>query len=327
MDETLSLFGITEAWDHDLVAMGLSVDMLIVYTNLYVLIPWLLLKERYLLYIVLTFIFALLSALWSHFVFWDLACTECSMQQQISEFILTTYHPTLTLLGTAISLKLFKYYYALSILVKQQDQMTIDSKLKIIRSQLNAHFLLNALNNLYVLSKSQPKKAAQYLLHLSELLRYHLYHTKLSRIDLVREISFLRDYLELEKIRGQFQRVSLEVIGQPDKIKVAPLLFIPFVENAVKHGNLVDGNGFIDIKFIVGEQHIEFICTNSRSQQSLDKPSGLGMRAARQRFDTLYPGHYAIWITREPSTWTVHILLMLHTRIKTDELPAALYHP
>ncbi len=326
LDVTLSFFGLTEAWDLDLVLEGLIGDMFAVYFNLYVLIPRLLLKGRYFLYLALSALMAIFSAVWSYYIFWDFGCTDCSWSVHLSDFILTAYQPTLTLVGTAVAFKLFKYYYLLSQRVQQENQLAMDTKLKNLRSHLNAHFLLNSLNNLYVLTKTDPGKASGYLLRLSDLLRYHLYESRLSRVPLESEISFLRDYLSLEKLRGQFDRLELTVEGEPGDIKIAPLLFIPFVENAVKHGGKPDGTGFIDVRFRIEPERITFVCTNSRTQRSLATPGGLGMLMAKKRFELLYPDRFAIWVSRTPDTWTVTVVLSTPKKLEIDEYDHALHH-
>ncbi len=327
LDETLSFFGLTEPWGLDLVAMSLAGDMLAVYFNLYVLLPRLLFRERYWLYLATAGFLAIFSAMWSYYIFWDFGCTDCSLPAHLSDFIITSYLPTLTLVGTAVAIKLYKHYYLLSRRVQQESQLSMDAKLKNLRSHLNAHFLLNSLNNLYVLSKTNPPKASDYLLRLSELLRYHLYESRLSRVELKKEIDFMRDYLNLEQLRGQFGHVQIEVKGDPEGIKIAPLLFIPFVENAVKHGGKQDGTGFIEVQFQIEAGRITFVCANSRTQRSLSKPGGLGMIMARKRFELLYPERYAIWISRTPDTWTVTIVLSTTKRLETDEYHHALHHP
>ncbi len=326
LDETLSFFGLTEPWGLDLVAMSLAGDMFAVYFNLYVLLPRLLLRERYLLYLVAAGLLAIFSAMWSYYIFWDFGCTDCPWAKHLSDFIITSYLPTLTLVGTAVAIKLFKHYYLLSRQVQQESQLSMDAKLKNLRSHLNAHFLLNSLNNLYVLSKTDPSKASDYLLRLSELLRYHLYESRLSRVELKKEIDFIRDYLNLEQLRGQFERVRIDVKGDPEGIKIAPLLFIPFVENAVKHGGKQDGTGFIELQFQIESDRITFVCTNSRTQRSLSKPGGLGMIMARKRFELLYPERYAIWVSRTPDTWTVTIVLSTTKKLEIHEYDHALHH-
>ncbi len=326
IDVVLSWFGLTEPWDLGLVLEGLAGDVFAVYINLYVLIPRLLQKGKYLLYLLSAAGFAILSAVWSYYVFWDLGCTDCSWSVHLSDFLLTAYQPTLTLVGTAIALKLFKYYFILSNTIQQENQLTINTKMKYLRTQLNAHFLLNSLNNLYVLSKTRPEKASKYLLYLSEVLRFHLYESNLSRIKLSREIDFLRDYLELEKLRGQFQEMKLQVQGDPDQVKIAPLLFVPFVENAVKHGGKPDGSGFVHVQFVIEDDRLTFVCKNSRSGRSLDKPGGMGMIMAHKRFELLYPDRFAIFVAREPETWTVTVLLSTGKQLDIYEHPHALHH-
>lgn len=326
IDVVFSWFGLTEPWDLDLVLEGLAGDMFAVYINLYVLIPRLLQKGKYILYLITSAGLAIFSAVWSYYIFWDLGCTDCSWSMYLSDFLLTAYQPTLTLVGTAIALKLFKYYFILSNTIQQENQLTINTKMRQLRNQLNAHFLLNSLNNLYVLSKTSPKKASKYLLYLSEVLRFHLYESTLSLIKLSKEIDFLRDYLELEKLRGQFRELRLHVQGHPERIKVAPLLFVPFVENAVKHGGKPDGSGFIDVQFIVEADRLTFMCKNSRSDRSLDKPGGMGMIMAYKRFELLYPNRFAIFVAREPETWTVTVLLSLEKQLDLHEYSHALHH-
>lgn len=175
-------------------------------------------------------------------------------------------------------------------------------ELKLLKGQLNPHFLFNTLNNLYGLSVIKSDKLPDLMLKLSDLLRYSLYETKEEFVLLSKEIQYLENYIALEEIRLEEKvKVSFtkEGINNITGKKIAPMLFIVFLENAFKHfKEHTNGVGEIDVKLVLQENDITFECSNSillTDKLSLDqkqemKSSGLGLNNVRQRLSLIYPG-------------------------------------
>ena len=121
-------------------------------------------------------------------------------------------------------------------LKKELSQKNYEIELALIKSQLNPHFLFNTINNIDVLISKDPGKASDYLNKLSDLLRYLLYEAKTEKIPLREELKYLEKYLELQRIRTSNPNyVDLEITGRADNLKIDPMIFLPFIENAFKH--------------------------------------------------------------------------------------------
>lgn len=182
---------------------------------------------------------------------------------------------------------------------KELEKSNAEAELRNLKSQLNPHFLFNTLNNIYSLITISPEKAQQAILDLSKLLRYVLYENNQDFVPIEKEIDFIKNYVELMRIRLSWQ-VKLETnIRLPEQkgVLVAPLLFITLIENAFKHGTSNDKPSFISINLHV-EIHEKVICSIANSyfpKNKLDKSgSGIGLANLKKRLELLYPGQYTL---------------------------------
>ena len=197
------------------------------------------------------------------------------------------------------------------------------AELKNLRNQINPHFLLNTLNNIYALVSFNSVKAQEAIQELSKMLRYILYENQQNYVTLQKEIEFLHTYIELMRIRIPHHvqiTVDLNTNGA-DNIIIAPLIFISLVENAFKHGISPVKASFINIKLRVNKQkYIHFTIKNSYFPKNRqDKSgSGIGLSQVQQRLELSYPGHY-IWIKgTDPVTNTYSSSLIIQTRDEND---------
>lgn len=171
-----------------------------------------------------------------------------------------------------------------------------EAELKNLRAQLNPHFLLNTLNNIYALIAFNTEKAQEMTLELSKLLRYVLYDNQSLYVNLEKEVSFLTNYINLMKIRlsGDVD-VRLTVnIPRPCKKEIAPLLFISLIENAFKHGVSTTKPSFIHIELTADEHTVTCVIKNSCHPKSGDDRSGhgIGLQQVARRLELLYHGKY-----------------------------------
>ena len=174
-----------------------------------------------------------------------------------------------------------------------------EAELKNLRSQLNPHFLLNTLNNIYALIAFDTDKAQQAIQELSKLLRYVLYENQETYVPLNREVDFIRNYIELMRIRFSSQvRIETRFEVRPDsQSPIAPLLFISLIENAFKHGISPTEPSFVDIRIAEKENSISCTIRNSNfPKASTDKSgSGIGLEQVKKRLEMLYPDQHE-WI-------------------------------
>jgi two-component system, LytTR family, sensor kinase len=195
-------------------------------------------------------------------------------------------------------------------------KQNLQSELALLKNQVNPHFLFNTLNNIDSLIKSNTDKASTTLVKLSEILRYMIYDTNAAKVKLSMEISHIESYLELQKL--QFvnkELVSLVVQGNPDKIQIAPMLFIPFVENAIKHCTDKSSLNAVRFTFTIKEEQVLFEAVNAFDRKQIinkDDAGGVGLNNVRRRLEIIYPGLHTLNIREENSTFIV--TLSVNTR-------------
>ena len=179
-----------------------------------------------------------------------------------------------------------------------------EAELKNLKNQINPHFLLNTLNNIYALTAFDAEKAQRAIEQLSRMLRYVLYENQKNLVDLKKEVEFIRTYISLMRIRvSDDVRIDLRVDVPDDaSISIAPLIFISLVENAFKHGISTTGDSFIEISIRLADDHLIFSCRNSNFPKTAsDKsPGGIGLQQVRSRLEHSYAGHYTWQYGEEP---------------------------
>lgn len=197
---------------------------------------------------------------------------------------------------------------------RQQEK---EAELKLLKAQLNPHFLFNTLNNLYGLSVIKSEKLPNLMLKLSDLLRYSLYETKESLVQLEKETKYLKNYVSLEKIRLEDKtEISFNKSGDFTDIKIAPMLLIVFVENAFKHlGTSTNNENSVLINILVSEEKLIFTCTNTvdktRVKNLEEGKSGIGLQNANKRLNLIYPNKHQLEILEKDENYTVNLLLNL----------------
>ena len=195
---------------------------------------------------------------------------------------------------------------------------TSKSELHLLQSQLSPHFLFNTLNNMYGISITDHQKIPELLLKLSELLRYSVYETTETFTPIKEEISYIKNYIEFEKIRIGERLVLTTEIEDLEKstIKLAPMLLIVFIENAFKHAkNTTDEKIYIDIKLSTWGNSILFSARNSydkdgQLKNQFDKNNGLGLANVNKRLELLYPRNHMLNIT-EGAEYLVELQLRI----------------
>lgn len=190
---------------------------------------------------------------------------------------------------------------------------TYAAELKYLKSQINPHFLFNMLNNAHILLEDDPRTATDILVNLNELLQYQLSGSLHEKVRLQDDICFLTHYLELEKTRRERFGYTLSIAGEVDKVEIAPLLFIPFVENAVKHNVAHSDGSFIAISFDRTQNGLTFTCRNTAAENKIavEDGGGLGLTNVRRRLDLLFGERYVLQQTRSDSFYTVKLQLEL----------------
>lgn len=194
---------------------------------------------------------------------------------------------------------------------------TMQSELRFLKSQINPHFLFNTLNNLYALTLKKDDKAPEIVIKLSEMMRYMLYECNEKRVPLQKEINYIKNYLDLESLRqGKNVSINFEVNGRVGDQQIAPLMFIPFLENSFKHGlNHHITEGYVHIVLNVDEKEINFNIENSKAHRvntpTRGRSGGIGLVNVRRRLDLLYPEKYDLSTEDAPNSYAANLLLTL----------------
>lgn len=194
----------------------------------------------------------------------------------------------------------------------QARREKVATELTYLRAQINPHFLFNSLNTIYVQMAMPGVDARETLSTFSDMLRYQLYECNSERVPLVREVEYLSNYVQLQRLRkDERYDISWEQAGDAADALVAPFLLIPFVENMFKHvSNQPEGGNVIRGRLTLGPGRLRFEGTNTKGEATHEM-GGIGLANVRRRLELLYPGRYKLSVKDEPNTYTVCLDLQL----------------
>ena len=289
------------------------------YINVYILIPRFLLKNKYISYLGYTTGVLLLTI----FIVGGVEISKSDFQEEMIQHNYTYAHLFINLFSSIFTLAftiagtttivLFQHWLRHAIRIEELEKTTIQSEMEQLKNQINPHFLFNMLNNANVLVKEDPTKAVIVLSKLKDLLTYQLNETSLEKVWLKDDIQFLTDFLNLEKIRRDNFDFFISKENINDNIAIPPLLFIPFVENAVKHNNDNQNLSFVHIYFKKKDQILHFICSNSKPMevQNEEKKGGLGLTNIKRRLELLYTNNYSLNIEENKTEYTVNLSISI----------------
>lgn len=293
--------------------MGQALHMLIHFTgiiaasyfNMYFLIPRYLTTHKYQTY----FVFVILTVVISTVLFQvikyaihEYILTEENSEEIFFMFFHVSFYCLLMLMITTLFyfLRRRMNLKEMELKLQEAEKQKVEAELKALKAQINPHLLFNALNNIYSLALENNKKTPKAVLELSELMTYVLYDCQCDKISLSKEIAFIRNYIVLEKSRFE---ESVDVKMEVDElsisnVSVAPLLFIPFIENAFKHCNKSGSQiAEIFIKFdttYLPLLKMEVINTFENSQETKTERKGVGLENIKQRLEFLYPNRHKL---------------------------------
>lgn len=217
--------------------------------------------------------------------------------------------------GFSVGLRMLSRYYKNERQRKELEKEKLNSELAMLKNQVSPHFFFNTLNNIYSLVEINSSDAQDAILHLSKMMRYLLYESERGNTPLSREIEFMRNYIEIMKLKLN-ERVKLSVTF-PDKykdIQIPPLLFISFIENAFKHGISTSESSFITITMELKKNQLLFSCSNSmfnNTRSELPDKSGIGMENIKKRLYLLFPGRHQLFIDRKPDSFEIVLKIEL----------------
>lgn len=186
-----------------------------------------------------------------------------------------------------------------------------EQELHYLKRQIHPHFLFNTLNTIYGFALKQSKHTPDIILKLSNLLDYILYQVNKPKVSLKEEVLHIKEYIELEKIRFQDTlKVEFETSEINEQLQIAPMLLIPFVENAFKHGNLEDGFLRIEIRVKVIENQLNFSIKNTvKNHDSANRKVGIGLENIRKRLELNYSNNYRLKNENKNNWYVVNLTI------------------
>ncbi|MEO8820287.1 MAG: histidine kinase [Ginsengibacter sp.] len=282
------------------------------YLNALVLIPRFLYKRNYLFYTILIVFFYVFYVI----ILWSLWKNFTKMDFSFEGHLIASIFILLFILACSTAYKTIGDKFTQDRLAKEKETEHLKTELSLLRSQASPHFMFNVLNNMVALARKQSAELEPSLIKFSSLMRYMLYETDEEKVSLESEEEYLQSYIDLQQ-----QRLSKKVIVTVHMCKgdrnyeIYPMLLIPFVENAFKHGTGFIENPRIDIELKANNNILYFCVSNTydpQLQQIKDKASGIGLANVRRRLDLLHPGKYTLDIKKDDSVFTVSLKINLN---------------
>lgn len=306
-------------------AVILPVKLFYVYSVAYFLLPTFLLRKRYTWFFLLAGAMAFLGAGLIHLVDITMIKPHILGRHLYGYFLHTkVVYKILDLIYISSFPVLIKLWQRQVQQERRAQKLTTEklgAELQLLRNQLQPHFLFNTLNNLYGMVLSGHRRAAEVVMRLSDMMSYMLYECNSNQIALEREITQLKNYIELEKVRyGDRLEVSFEVGGQLEGQQVAPLLFIAFWENAFKHGPAqMEQPSWISGSLWVEDHKLDFRLENSvpvklEEDEGPGPNGGIGLSNVKKRLNLIYPERYTLQTRDEGETYFVSLNIDLRVQ-------------
>lgn len=287
--------------------------LMISLTN-YLLIPYLLYKKRYLIFAISYVVLILGSSIFKmNILGWVLNSKEefFSLSGNLKARIYDNIIPHFFLVTAGAAVKLMLDYGKLQQRMAAAAKEKAEAELNFLKSQVNPHFLFNSLNSVYFLIDKSNTEARSSLHKFSEMLRYQLYEMNGGTVPIEKEISYLQDYVDLQKLRKD-ENYSVH-FNSPPEVKgffIEPLLLIPFVENAFKHiSHDKDRVNYVNINMSLIADEFCFTVSNSKdgSEKTTEQPGGIGLTNVQRRLELLYPEKHNLVITNTIGDFTIEL--------------------
>jgi hypothetical protein len=295
------------------------------YLNTLVLIPKLLMKEKWLIYTFTIFIFLVLYLYVPKYIATLIATPEYrtfsnnppsrgrprtgnSSRRSFVDFFNIAIFLLVFTVGTCISV--IQRWLQTEETRKETESQKLQTELSFLKSQINPHFFFNTLNNIYSLAVVRSEKTAPAVMKLSSIMRYILTETTQEHVALRNEVDFIKNYIELQQVRlTEKTTVAFSAEGLIDEKLVAPLVFIPFVENAFKYGISTKSVSHIEIRIEALPNSITLFSSNFivPTENNMMENTGIGINNVKRRLELMYPGKYTLTNEIKDNFYLVHL--------------------
>lgn len=283
------------------------------YITIYLILPFYLKKQRFLLSLLFFITTLLLTCTLQRIFLRFINALEINLSEIYDLSFLSLFLETNFMVGIAMAIKLIKIWFEQQKEKLEIENRTLQSELSLLKAQIHPHFLFNTMNNLYALSEARSDKTSEGIAKVSDLLRAVLYDCNEVFIEFEKEVSLIKNYLDLQKLRYD-DRLALEfeIEGDTAGIRVAPMLFITFIENCFKHGSSNDPDlPWIRIFFRISGNEVTFLAANSKPAITpvLTEKGGIGVENVKKRLDILYRNNYELNISEADLYYKVELTL------------------
>ena len=303
----------------------MPVELAAVYITAYILVPRLLLRRRFIAFIgsfVLSAVFFILLERAIYYYILYPAVYPRALERPFFSFLdlwflgLNVYSFVFLFSGV----RLFRSWAQEQRQQMELEKQKMSSELALLRSQINPHFLFNTLNNIDLLVFKDQQKASDSIVKLSEIMRYMLYEANTEEVPLERELQYLEGMVDLMRLRVKDPAfIEFSILGDLVGNRIPPMLLVPFVENAFKHGKKSGEPPGIEIEFIQEKEHYLFTVRNQLEknfQMTRDRVGGIGLNNVRRRLDLLYGEDYQLDIHKTDDHFEVKLIIPIHSRVE-----------
>lgn len=222
---------------------------------------------------------------------------------------------TTVIVGFTTAFKFIQQWNDRNAYAKELERKNLESELEMLKSQMNPHFIFNTLNTIYFLMEQKDENAKEVLLKFSDILSHQLYDYNKELIDLSKEVEYLENYIELQKLRHDEDLLTLKysLPQQVNGLKIAPMLIIPFIENAFKYSPNSKGYSVEFSLKITDNGQLHFFTKNSISATVRKKEGigGIGLKNVKRRLELMYPERYELKIEEKDAVFSANLIIEL----------------
>jgi two-component system LytT family sensor kinase len=292
--------------------------MILTYVHLWYLLPQFYSKKKYVAYGISVFVILLLTTLFRFIIGWEIVrIVGWEMSNEFTpNYFVGMMVTGLFIILITLPLRLIENYFKKEELEKELKTQQLEAELRFLKAQVNPHFLFNALNNIYSLSFTNSSQTPEMILKLSDMMSYMLYDCKTKKVKITNEINYLHNFIALQQLKkeGELNVVFLTQ-GDFSGIHITPMLFIPFFENAFKHGNLEDTkNGWLQSEMKVANGSLYFFIKNTTlKEKTKSEKGGVGLENVKARLNLLYPNRHILKVEKKEGIFEVQLEIQLST--------------
>ncbi len=297
--------------------MQVSTMAAISYFNYFILLPRVLKEKNILKYVLefsVPFVAIVILQIWlKRQIYADMDGNNFNFLQS-SRFVVQHVFSVVFIVTYVSMLRFLKDWFELEAKRKEIENEKLVTELRFLKEQINPHFLFNTLNNLYYLVHTNSPNTKNVIEKLSQMMRYMIYEANNELVPVSKEIEYIRNYIDLEKLRLEDDfPIEFTIKGEYSNLRIVPLIFITFLENAFKHGSANNGSSsWVKVSFEFKDNHCTYIVINSKNEkESVKGKSGIGLKNTMRRLNLSYENAHELTIEEDDNNYKVKLNIEL----------------